>query len=620
MGKLVVLKLDGDLEFNGFRVTLEIGAENTRPEIEITGHLPPSPDLIRQLTQWQRTYRTLGQPTRIKPHRITLDASKHGRVEECHRFASQLRTSLSQWLTSEDFNAIDRRLREELHRTDSIRMLIRTDSAYLQKLPWHLWDFFERYPLAEVALSGKVFERTPVFAPPEAKKKVRILAILGHAQGINVAKDRQLLENLPNTETVFLVEPQLQQISDRLWEQSWDIIFFAGHSETDGETGRIYINPHDSLTIDELSYGLRKAVERGLKLAIFNSCDGLGLARRLNDLHIPQMIVMRELVPDRVAQKFLMHFLSRFSEGQSFYLAVREARERLQGLEKQYPCATWLPTIYQHPAIAPPTWQNLMRSPNIPPLLASWQLPIHPSLTSEVPQVSAPTPSSIPLQTKIAIASLAGFCLFSWQFGVPQLAKWINNFGLSHYLNYQLPEAQAAFELANSLNPNNRATLFNQAMQCEEVRDFGCAYQKYQQAAKLGSGAAYSNLARLYIKGYVGNKDYDAAVELLWQGIKLHKTQPFLDIRVHYSLVKNLGWARLGQGRYEEALEHLQEAIALDKTRPAAYCLLAQVQEAQGQHAAALTTWQTCLKYAQPQNPDEDDWIGIARQRLDKNS
>jgi hypothetical protein len=29
---------------------------------------------------------------------------------------------------------------------------------------------------------------------------------------------------------------------------------------------------------------------------------------------------------------------------------VREAREKLQGLEDRYPCATWLPVICQNPS------------------------------------------------------------------------------------------------------------------------------------------------------------------------------------------------------------------------------------------------------------------------------
>ena len=96
-----------------------------------------------------------------------------------------------------------------------------------------------------------------------------------------------------------------------------------------------------------------------MQLAIFNSCDGLGLAGELADLYIPQTIVMREPVPDIVAQEFLKYFLTGFAEGQSFYLAVREARERLQGIENEFPGASWLPVICQNPAVIPANWQQL---------------------------------------------------------------------------------------------------------------------------------------------------------------------------------------------------------------------------------------------------------------------
>jgi CHASE2 domain-containing sensor protein len=84
----------------------------------------------------------------------------------------------------------------------------------------------------------------------------------------------------------------------------------------------------------------------------------LGLAQQLQSLQIPQVIVMREPVPDVVAQNFLKYFLAEFSRGQSLYAAVRYARERLQGLEKEYPCATWLPVICQNPAVAPMIWSQ----------------------------------------------------------------------------------------------------------------------------------------------------------------------------------------------------------------------------------------------------------------------
>ena len=155
------------------------------------------------------------------------------------------------------------------------------------------------------------------------------------------------------------MEPDRQQLNDRLWETTWDILFFAGHSETYRNQGRIFLNPTDSLTLSELRYGLRKAIDQGLQLAIFNSCDGLGLVQELQQLAIPQMIVMREPVMDQVAAAFLQYFLETYARGESLYLSARQARERLQGLEHQYPCASWLPIICQNLLVSPPDWYAL---------------------------------------------------------------------------------------------------------------------------------------------------------------------------------------------------------------------------------------------------------------------
>jgi len=353
--KLVILKFDGDLENQGFRVTLEIGLENARPDIEISGILPPYPDLVLTLHQWRLNYRNLGISNRIKPQEIIYDGLIQNNFSQCREFANQLSECLSIWLNSEGFRGINNTLREELKRDEIIRVLIRSENPEIQRLPWHLWDFFNRYSQAEFAVASIISETPP---KPQGKAKVRILAILGNSVNINIQADRDLLESLPNVDSVFLVEPSRQKLNDYLWQQ-WDILFFAGHSESDDDTARIYINQRDSLTIDELKYGLKKAIFQGLQIAIFNSCDGLGLARQLNSLHIPQMIVMREPVPDEVAQEFLKHFITAFASGKSFYLASREAREKLQGMEDRFPNATWLPVIFQNPRVVPLSWDNL---------------------------------------------------------------------------------------------------------------------------------------------------------------------------------------------------------------------------------------------------------------------
>jgi CHASE2 domain-containing sensor protein len=364
MDQLVVLELEGDLKTLGFRATLEMHLEGSLHPIKIKGYLPPNPELATCLQHhWNENYRSLVAPLRLEAIAIIHTGSINTRINECRESALGLRDRLRAWLDSEAFRGIDRRLREELNRDEAIRFLIRTEDKQLHKLPWQEWDFFERYPKAEIALSAVEFEPSKKSQVVTHKEKVRILAILGNSNGIDTEVDRRKLEALPDAEVEFLVEPERRQLNDKLWEQPWDILFFAGHSETQGETGRIYINQTDSLSLNELKYGLRKAIAQGLQLAIFNSCDGLGLAHELEQLHIPQMIVMREPVPDKVAQEFLNYFLRAFANGDSLYLAERQARERLQGLEQEFPCASWLPVICQNSVEVPPDWLKLRGLP-----------------------------------------------------------------------------------------------------------------------------------------------------------------------------------------------------------------------------------------------------------------
>ncbi|WGV26506.1 CHASE2 domain-containing protein [Halotia branconii] len=358
MRKLVVLKLDGDLHL-GVQVTLEIGEEGKRPTTEITGKLPSNLDMATAIEQWQSIYRSLWKFTRIKAKKITYDGSISQRRQEYDTKASEVQKHLNKWLLSDSFRPVREKWLKHLMPDEEIRVLIRTHCLQLKKLPWHLWDLIDQdYLKAEVVLGIPDSEPvTSVLQTYTWKNKIRILAILGHSDGIDVEKDRQLLEKLPNAAITFLVEPQYSDINDKLWKQPWNILFFAGHSKSEGDTGCIYINKTDQLTIDELRHDLRNAVANGLQLAIFNSCDGLGLARELQDIQIPQTIVMREPVPDLVAQKFLKYFLEVFSSRQSIYTAVRTARQRLKGIEKEYPGATWLPVISEHPAVVPMTWQ-----------------------------------------------------------------------------------------------------------------------------------------------------------------------------------------------------------------------------------------------------------------------
>ena len=360
---IVSLKIGEGSFATGFSVTLRIAQEGLPTELEINSQLPAAPYIPQLYSLWQKVYLGLGLSTRLESNKAFISNYSHS--ENCDRAAAKLLASINNWLDADSFRLLKERFLLRLNPTDELRILIQTENIQLQCLPWHLVSWFEPYTKSEIALSKPVYEKDLQNAV-NLKPYVRILAIVGNSQGIDTDCDQQILEQLPDSFTTLLIDTSRQEITEQLWNrQGWDILFFAGHSNSDcyKKTGCMQINDRDRLTTKELKYALTKAVAKGLKIAIFNSCDGLGLARELADLKIPQIIVMREPVPDKVAHEFLKYFLTAYAQGESFYLAVREARAKLQGLEDRYPCATWLPVIVQNPASIPPAWHELYQQP-----------------------------------------------------------------------------------------------------------------------------------------------------------------------------------------------------------------------------------------------------------------
>ncbi|MEM9219304.1 MAG: CHASE2 domain-containing protein [Cyanobacteria bacterium P01_F01_bin.150] len=370
MSWLVTLKFNGDLQQQGFHVTLEVAQDGRYPTFSEDGVLPPNPTLVTHLTEWQRYYADLTSSARaLKPGVIQVDGFIHPLLDHCSESAKQLEKIFRQWLKTSSFQELERQLCQMLIPKNMIRVLIRSTDQQLHALPWHLWSFIEEYPNAEIAIGSPRFKGSTQNRTSTSLNAVNVLAVLGNGENIDVKTDHRLLNQLPGAKIKLLVEPTHQELSDQLYDRPWDILFFAGHSHTLAEgQGIIQLNADTVLSIDDLKYGMKRAIANGLQLAIFNSCSGLGLAHALAELQLPQMIVMRQAVPDPVAHTFLKYFLEAFSQGTSLYLAEREARERLQGIETQYPYATWLPIIYQNPAAPPLMWQKRQDANKHPPV------------------------------------------------------------------------------------------------------------------------------------------------------------------------------------------------------------------------------------------------------------
>ncbi|NCO76282.1 MAG: CHAT domain-containing protein [Cyanobacteria bacterium] len=365
--KLIIFKIGEGTFESGFPLSIRLSQDDTKELlVETEGRLPPAPNLYKSYTNWQCSYRNLSVSLRLGS---TENQVTNVAVSQCQEYIDTLQININQWLEDSQVQCLLLDLFPHLHQQDLIRFVIQTADVRLWQLPWHLWSVWHRYPQTEIALSKPNCQKPNRKENLDSPPKVKILAILGDRRSIDVERDRRILNSLPNAEVVFLDQPNLTELTP-LWEQSWQILFFAGHSSSkdNSKCGLLQINPYETIDIQRLKNTLAKAIHNGLELAIFNSCDGLGLGFTLADLQLPQTIIMREAVPDEVAQEFLKYFLQAYSEGETLYQAVKDAKAKIQDLyhlEEQAPGSSWLPVICQNLAVDPPLWSNLIKKKQI---------------------------------------------------------------------------------------------------------------------------------------------------------------------------------------------------------------------------------------------------------------
>ncbi|MBR8833882.1 MAG: substrate-binding domain-containing protein [Stigonema ocellatum SAG 48.90 = DSM 106950] len=342
---------------------------------ETEGFLPPlSSELKSSFNQWQSAYRQIedvrsciaAEPgVRLTPKSVTIQSNQEQ--------AEAVKTHLNQWLNSGDngWQPIRNELiaiAQQLHQPDDeIRLILDAKDISLRRLPWQEWDLFEEYyPQMEIALSVPKGTQPGNSVHIPSSSTVRILVAVGRSDDINTEDDLRVIQRLKElgAEVVPLMQPDLKKLCDALWdEKGYHIFIFTGHSGSreDGQIGWLEVNDRESLSIEQFKDALKEAIQKGLQLAIFNSCDGLGLAHQLAHLHLPQSIVMREPVPDQVAVEFLKHFFQEFTGNKSLFASVQKARKRLEHFQSRYPGAIWLPTICIGPNVEPLTWQGLCR-------------------------------------------------------------------------------------------------------------------------------------------------------------------------------------------------------------------------------------------------------------------
>lgn len=368
-----------------YNCVLEIREENQPPFVKASGKLGCDYQVLAYFQGFFDTCQSFINNISWRKIEVVRKGTNNLNLsrENVRSSIDNLSKQMNLWLSSPSFQPITNTLFSNLSKDEEIRLLIETNNEILQKLPWHSWDFLKHYHKAEILLSLPDCKTINPISPKDQTNKaknIRILAIYGDPLNtdINVRKDKQILQQLEENHKDILEIKHIEYdniseletirtiICHELDQNSWDILIYSGHTETTPQNlGTIFLDndKNKNFRVDDIQSYLTTAIQKGLQLAIFNSCQGLGVARQLAEMGLSQSIIMRDKVPDEVAHQFLENFLNIYSSGESLSLSVRKAREKLEQIEDRYPGATWLPIMVQNSLNnIPPKWTDFIPS------------------------------------------------------------------------------------------------------------------------------------------------------------------------------------------------------------------------------------------------------------------
>jgi CHAT domain len=383
MALKISFKIGGRVKLNNSEVLpVTVAVYDRQGQIEeLVSFLSPLPKSLEdKFREWQYYIGLQGNRKVVKNRNNPMTG-----VVNLTELANSLKAELNRWLGSDGWidengkpdprvSLVLENYRKKI--TKEVQIIVQTEDRQLRGLPWQEWDTLAAYTSngVEVAIAATNFRRLNQQQAPQIKATARILVVFGD-EGLNFAEEEELIKSLRRYggEPDILKQPSRKELEEKLQDrQGWHIFFFAGHSESDrnGRIGRIQINPADReqgvIEIAELRDLLESAIQNKLQLAIFNSCDGLGLANQLTELSLPYCIVMREMVESAVARELLRHFLTAFVKDRSLFASMNAARQQLQ--KKFAPGKSWLPVIVANPLAKELTWNGLFSERRL-----SWQ-------------------------------------------------------------------------------------------------------------------------------------------------------------------------------------------------------------------------------------------------------
>ncbi|MEA5535896.1 hypothetical protein [Crocosphaera sp. XPORK-15E] len=395
MSKKIYFKIGSCLQLQNQKkvlpVTLTISDSKGRLE-ERSSYLSIMPEQLSQTFNIWKHYIIPDSPRRPEAKSLSKQPLNTDGNISLEKLAENLKKEMNQWLTApqswiNEKGEVDSKIHNTLEKysnlKEEIQLFIQTEDRILRSFPWQEWKFLE--PLFRLHKNTELSVSATDFVRPEQEQtiyvdaRVRILAIFADNELDENNEYRQEEESLNKLEKYgafikTLYQPNYSELIETLEDQTgWHIFFFAGHSHSnpDGRIGWLQISWLDDnrkpqkqeIEINELTKWMQKLINDKLQLAIFNSCDGLGLANQLTSLNLPYCIVMRERVDSFFAGTLLKHLLKAFVEKEkSIFASMRYAREQLlseydKGTEPSG--KSWLPVIVANPEAPELTWDSL---------------------------------------------------------------------------------------------------------------------------------------------------------------------------------------------------------------------------------------------------------------------
>jgi branched-chain amino acid transport system substrate-binding protein len=341
------------------KLDVKYARDNTHASDPSTDRLVALPQqLLDAYTAWRQNYLVYGRNRGLIVPSHPIETNVSISIEDCDKLKDKFVNEFDRWLSG--LTQIRENLLAHVSRAELISFVVQTETndpqldLALHRLPWNEWNFIHKHYDTEIALSTK---HRPIIRQKEGK--LRALAICGSYEQPEYQLDLQpdlaaLSQSLANSAVeleIWQADPTQNNKLDLLKKldlSTYHLLFFCGHSSANNQ---IQLNDRESISLEDPRFqriliDLRK---RGLILAFFNSCEGLGNASILMSAGIPYVVVMKEIVHDVVAQEFITYFLNSATEpNKPIHLAVREARAKLWYLDK-LPHGEFLPVLFQNP-------------------------------------------------------------------------------------------------------------------------------------------------------------------------------------------------------------------------------------------------------------------------------